>query len=246
MSKIGISAVHSQTAALALLRESGVLSFSSLCFAYCSCRLGQETWAQHLGPFHRQAQNGHVSTQRTDSTRPTWLVCKNIYQAAEEEPHSNVDSTVHRKPYQNSAQQVEQLPLESVSLTVLLPISSEWRWGLPLVSQAYLHSAHSSPNAALIRWLDEWCTVGSLREPGHPFLCSHNIRQKGWRERGWGQGKRYLEWQFADSKINDPAHNCLEWRGLLIRHPGPLLHLAAIDINRSSVDSSGQLMSGPC
>lgn len=63
---------------------------------------------------------------------------------------------------------------------------------------------------------------GSLREAGHPFLCAHNPGRSGWRE-GWGQGKRYLEWQFTDSKINDPTHKGLEQRSLLIRHSGPPL-----------------------
>lgn len=65
------------------------------------------------------------------------------------------------------------------------------------------------------------------------------------KDKGEDKAKNYLNDKLADSKINDPTHKGLEWRGLLIRHPGPPQPLAAIYINRSPVDSSRQLMSHP-
>lgn len=56
--------------------------------------------------------------------------------------------------------------------------------------QAHLHTAHSTSNTALIKWLDEWSMGETLRESGHPFLCSCNPRQPGWRKRWWGHGKK--------------------------------------------------------
>lgn len=41
------------------------------------------------------------------------------------------------------------------------------------------------------------------------------------REKGEDKAKRYFQWQFTDSKINDPTHKGPELRSLLIRHPGP-------------------------
>lgn len=96
------------------------------------------------------------------------------------------------------------------------------------------------PDLHEVHWLEE-CFVGkSCMLSQHLCSCNHSFVR---RRRVENKEKHALnDGSVADSKINEPTNQSLEWHSLLIRSPRRSDHTAAIYINQSF---RYQLMKGP-
>ena len=183
-----------------------------LLLAACWVRKHELSTLASPSDMHRMAMSAR--SEGKFPARSTRSACKNVYRGCTES--EKVYFPNRKEPSERVCNNTEE------KISVLLYNQEAVQMSHPVgLSGVHLHSAHSSSNTALIKWLDEWCMGGSLTEPGKPFLCTPNPGRSGWRETGEDKARRYFQWQFTDSKINDPTHKGPEQRSLLIRHPGP-------------------------
>lgn len=123
---------------------------------------------------HRMATSARSEGQFP--ARSTCSACKSVYRGCTES--EKVYFPTHKEPWERVCNNTGE------KITVLLYNQEEVQMSHPVgLSGVHLHSAHSSSNTALIKWLDEWRMGGSLTEPGKPFLCTCNPGRSRWRER---------------------------------------------------------------